>query len=601
MNKQNILNLLHHKLLKDQLKSLSVDEVNLLTQYSTASTLTKQTVETLSKHNIITWPLSTVDNETILCCSDIKKIPKHIKCTILYNTGGEVYTDHQRVWLYVNGYDDTNMPSCAVCGVTTRWSSRVKGFTRHCGNRCRALDPEVNEKRKNSCIQKYGYDKSLANKTHVDITRKTCLANHGVVYPLQSSDVNERSDISKIEKYGSDYRVLFRQHALRTLQDRYVDGDRDAGYGDIMKTQSLIDKRKASRKEHWLPTRQESFSTSSIPLYTPSDFVDRFSVLPYKCTKCDTTYNCSIEDGKIPRCPTCLPLNRISFAETELADYIKTLGVAVTQNTRRVIPPKELDIVMDGHNLAIEYNGLYWHSEQGSRGRVDKHYHLSKTVECQKKGIHLMHIFEDEWIQKPNIVRSLVASGVGKYNQVIYARKCTIVELSPKTAKRFLSEHHIQGYTPSKINIGLEYNGELVLVMTFGKSRFNKNIQYEMYRLCSKSHTMIYGGAQRVFKHFTKQHSPLSVLSYADKRLFTGNIYTNLGFELSHTTKPGYWYVDVVGGCGARLNRQQFQKHKLSNRFGDQFNPSTTEHENMISNGYSKLWDCGQMVFVWFC
>ena len=47
------------------------------------------------------------------------------------------------------------------------------------------------------------------------------------------------------------------------------------------------------------------------------------------------------------------------------------------------------------------------------------------------------------------------------------------------------------------------------------------------------------------------------------------------------------------------LSRYQCQKHKLAELLGpDNFNPEISETENMLSNGYVKMYDCGNLVYV---
>ena len=71
------------------------------------------------------------------------------------------------------------------------------------------------------------------------------------------------------------------------------------------------------------------------------------------------------------------------------------------QNCRNIIAPLEIDIFIPSKNIAIEYDGLYWHSSNKFSGRtIEKKYHLNKTEQCLKKGIKLIHIFENEWILK---------------------------------------------------------------------------------------------------------------------------------------------------------------------------------------------------------
>jgi G:T-mismatch repair DNA endonuclease (very short patch repair protein) len=68
--------------------------------------------------------------------------------------------------------------------------------------------------------------------------------------------------------------------------------------------------------------------------------------------------------------------------EREVYEFILSLyNKEIIRNDRTVLNGKELDIYLPDYNLAIEFNGLYWHSED----YVGKNYHLNKTIECEKK------------------------------------------------------------------------------------------------------------------------------------------------------------------------------------------------------------------------
>ena len=182
------------------------------------------------------------------------------------------------------------------------------------------------------------------------------------------------------------------------------------------------------------------------------------------------------------------------------------------ENDRKTLDGLELDIVLPKNNLAIECNGNYWHTELQGK---DKHYHLNKTVECEKKNIQLLHILESEWIDKSDIWKSIINSKLGLSNR-IYARKCEIKEiLDPKIKNDFLECNHLQGKDRSSIKLGLYYQRELVSVMTFCKSRFNKNYEWEISRFASLLDTTIIGGASKLLSHFKKVYNPKSIITYA--------------------------------------------------------------------------------------
>jgi hypothetical protein len=282
------------------------------------------------------------------------------------------------------------------------------------------------------------------------------------------------------------------------------------------------------------------------------------------------------------------PDSGISGKEKEVLDFVKSLTNNVEENTRKIIAPYELDIYIPEYNLAIEFNGNYWHSEAGGK---DKAYHINKTNTCKDKGIQLLHIFEHQWLEKQEIFKSVIANKLG-FSDKIYARKCKVVEL--KDCKEFLEINHLQGNCPSSIKLGLTYNSELVSVMTFGKPRFNKSYEYELIRFCNKLNTSVVGGASKLLKYFETKYKPRSIVSYANLQWSDGGLYNHLGFTQKEISTPNYWWIKSA----ETLTRYQCQKHKLKDLLGDKFNPKLSEKDNMENNGYSRLFDCGNTVFT---
>jgi hydroxymethylpyrimidine pyrophosphatase-like HAD family hydrolase len=170
-------------------------------------------------------------------------------------------------------------------------------------------------------------------------------------------------------------------------------------------------------------------------------------------------------------CLTCSISEKVSKPEKEIVEYIQSLGIKnIITSDRSVIHPYELDIYLPDHNLAIEYNGKWFHDETYK----DKHYHLMKTNLCNNENIQLIHIFDDEWEFKKDIVKNRLKHILGLNDKHIYARKCIVKEINTKEAKEFCEQYHIQGYGVSSVKLGLYYNNELVSVMTFSKPSVSK-------------------------------------------------------------------------------------------------------------------------------
>jgi very-short-patch-repair endonuclease len=300
------------------------------------------------------------------------------------------------------------------------------------------------------------------------------------------------------------------------------------------------------------------------------------------------------------RCPHCH--KKFSNEEKELLDFIKSFyNKTIITNTKDVISPYELDIYLPEDKIAIEFDGLYWHSEKF----LNKDYHYLKTKLCNEKGIRLIHIFEDEWyyeykrvITKSKIKYILKCS----YDlPKIYARNCEVrPEVNFKEKNDFLVKNHIQGRDMSSIRLGLYYKGKLVSLMTFGKLRIslgNKHYKssddsYELIRFASDINYIVIGAFSKLFNYFINNYDVNTIITYADIRWSEGNIYNDI-FTLDHISKPSYSYTDGI----RRHNRFQFRKQRLKELFPEYYDEKLTEFQIMDKTKYYRIWDCGNYVY----
>lgn len=285
-----------------------------------------------------------------------------------------------------------------------------------------------------------------------------------------------------------------------------------------------------------------------------------------------------------------------SSEEFEIAQFIESLGVTVIRNTRKLLPSRrEIDIYLPDFNIAIEYNGIYWHHEDVAH--ITKTYHYDKFVECEQLGIQLITVFSTFWLYKKDIVKQSIINKLGIVSDKIPARKCIISKLATKDIRDFLNSHHIQGYTTSSFNYGLLYNNVLVAVMTFGNTRIGvgkREDGFELIRFASS--VRVIGGAGKLLSHFIKTHKPEKIISYSDNEWSDGNLYKTLGFTLETVIKPSYWYVKPREN--KIYHRFNFAKQKLV-QLG--YNSALTERAITKEMGLLKLWDCGKKRWVLIC
>lgn len=290
--------------------------------------------------------------------------------------------------------------------------------------------------------------------------------------------------------------------------------------------------------------------------------------------------------------------NRNSEMETGVEQYFIRNQINYIRRDRQILKGLELDFYLPDHGMAIECNGNYWHCE--SMGK-DKNYHLNKTLMCKNSGVQLLHIFEDELKYKKSIIISKLNSLLKINKFKIHGRKCEVREISSIKKSKFLDKYHIQGNCKSDVRLGLFYKNRLVSVMTFIKPRLSTDDkEFELNRLCSNNLFYIIGGADKMLKYFERNYNPIKVVSYADYRISFGGVYERLNFKLSHMAPPKYWYL--YPSKMIRDSKYKFSLKKIKRKYEtgelNFYNPELTEWENMQNNGYDRIWDCGNMVFI---
>jgi len=483
-------------------------------------------------------------------------------CVVSYELPNDITHFSQKMYHYIHDIND--YPKCKYCGLDNkRYQSFSTGYTEFCSKSCSLafVRPKLEKKRRENTIEKYGVEHTSMLKSTKERQKNTNEKLYGYVSPACNDIIIDKIKATNLERYGVEY----------VMQN------------DDIKNLYINNRIKEARSE----------VIGKYKLNVLNYDGELFEIL---CDKCNKIYECNrhllyqrIERYKVTPCINCKPLDSNgSSYEEELYKYLIKFNTNIIRNYR--IDGKEIDIYLPDFSLGIEINGLYWHSEI----HKGKNYHIDKTNFFKSNGIKILHIWEDDWLSRADIVKSIILNKINVTKNRIYARSCVIKEYSNKEIKTFLINNHIQGYINSKICLGLFYENTLVSVMTFSDKRHIKNDSWEIIRFCNKLNYNIIGGASKLFKYFMNNYDVKSIVSYAkcDYTDIDDNVYKKLGFEFDKSTKPGYyWCKNQI-----RYNRYNFRKDKLVKNGYDK---TKTESQIMNERGYYRIWDSGNLKFVY--
>lgn len=476
----------------------------------------------------------------------------------------------------------TEYPSCEGCGsrlTSFHWEPFLKPELRK--------SPEIKQGYRPFCGKSCAYRFGTKQESY----RKTSLERWGVEHPMKSQLVIEKIKITNLAKYGDAApnrwagdkftQGLVEKYGVEAV--RHIPGvSLKIAETKLKKTAELLPK-KIKEMEKLFEVECTS-DTTVLPTTAISDIE-----LHWK-HKCGREYISNISFRGIRMCPSCSAGS--SRGELQVLKFVEELGLTAVSRDRTVIAPKELDIWLPERRLAIEFDGTYWHSAKfESRSKS-----MEKLELCEKAGVQLITLQEHLWVHKPEHVLSRLRSILGK-NETIDGRKTKVITLEQAASSRFLWDNHLQGPAKASVHLGLQHDGKLVAVATFGRPRWAKKHDWELIRMSFKSGVTVVGGAAKLIKAFRRDHTG-SMVSYADRCWSTGNVYKQLGFRFSHVTQPSYWWCHHSLGTYARYQTQKQKLEKLLTGLGKEFDPVLSEDDNMTRAGFLPIYDRGNSVWV---
>lgn len=420
---------------------------------------------------------------------------------------------------------------------------------------------------------------------------------------LKDYDLNKDKSISckkglktKYKKAGSklEYNNRIQKKRKETLIKAYGSlenfyGERKAKteksnlekYGSLYKcTADLMDKHSELYQKVWT---DKNFSENYLRTFKVKPTV-KFLASELNCT--ENSVHLWLEKFQL----STYVKNIKTGYEEEIISFLHSLNIFnIKVNNRKILKGLELDLFLPDYNLAIEFNGNYYHSSLNK----DRHYHFNKSFACEQKGIRLIHIYQYQWDDpvKQAVLKSIITNALGKNSKIIYARKCDLKILSKKDVEEFSINNSIHGHRNASIYLGLFYQEELVEMMSFGKAFFARDfsIDYECIRSITKVNTTVVGGMNKLFKYFIQNYKPNKVLYYVDYNTHNGSSMSKLGFEFKSYSKGG---IINIANCKEVLLKYGFAFNRKPQ--------NNKEIQRYIKEGkILSIYDAGVKKYIW--
>lgn len=511
---------------------------------------------------------------------------------------------------------------CYECGKENKYT-RVKATTIKNFGAIGWASKELNARCKQTSIERYGTSNNNQK------TKETLKAKYGVENISQVKEIankiskawksKSREDIAertsktkqtKFERYG-DENYVNREKQVNTVLERYgVDNYSKTKecqektintnlkkYGCERATQNTEVSKKISdawrhkTKEELREIENKRIKTN-LEVYGSSYSINSKEIRDKAIATClekyGVPYNCLT--------PGCINANPSLISKINLRFRDKLNSYGIENKMEFTIGKYSFDFKVG--NVLLEINPTYTHNSTYSTtiGKMminpkEQDYHYNKTKLAIDNGYRCIHIWD--WDDEDKIIQSLLP------RKVLYARNLQLKEVNLEDTAVFLNQYHLQNSCLGQdIRLGLYSGDELIEVMTFGKSRYNKNYEYEILRLCTKNQYNVVGGAEKLFSYFISKYDPKSIISYCDDSKFSGNVYIKLGMRQKGNNNPSkHWFNPRTG---RHITDNLLRQRGYSQLHNDKEHKKGENNETlMLEAGYLEIYDCGQSTYVW--
>lgn len=430
-------------------------------------------------------------------------------------------------------------------------------------------------------LEKYNVSNIGELSDHYDKCKRTMISKYGSLENAYKENISKGNN-SKILKYGSieNYNKIISEKSKKAIKEKYnVDN---------------FSQTKIWKDKHLIKVMNNLMKTNdNLKFFYKKD--DNYYLHCIECNKDFLEKTGHI----IYRCPNCFPniINNpsSSYEELEVLNYIKSVYNGQIEHRKKKLftnSKQEIDIYLPELKVGIEFDGIYWHCSDNPNNLRD----YNKLIDANNRGIKLIRIWENEWNEKQDIVKSIINNILNiPCKNIIQANNCEIRNISNSACKLFCNKNSLQGEINSSVNLGLFYKEDLVQIISLNKLHIHNKYEWKLVRNCCKLNTTVVNGENKLLKYFEETYKPKSIITYCNRRYFSGNNYKLLGFKEQKTIKPIFWIVDKHKNIESKL---KYTKLSMKNKKDFIYNENLSQVENCLNNGYKFLVDCGQLVFI---
>lgn len=346
--------------------------------------------------------------------------------------------------------------------------------------------PGFQEQKKQRCLEKYGVENAAQLPETQEKITKTNLERYGVGRPLQ-----DPTKVRELKSYF--YRVYGMHHKQRHISLEMINKLDNIAW---LKDQHIIQQKTQTKIAEDLGVsrglvKQALIAADITPIRHPN-----------------------------------------SQGERDLGEYIKSLGYDIQTNNRSILHGKELDIFIPSKNIAIEYNGTYFHSTE----RYDKNYHLDKTTRCEEKGIRLIHLPDYEWLEKNEAVKNWIQIQLGNND---HPTTSSIEEVDQNDARKFFINNWY-----GEFNFNCTHCFKLE--DTYATVLATEDFCVELLQFCGSPYHVCL-----ILEHIKQNYAPNVISTSLDRSKYNSTIALCMGFDELVETTPPILDDNGVWNCGS--------------------------------------------------